>query len=45
MLDARLIQRRYGRVFLEALPDCPKVVLRDGEEIPLGTNDDEESRA
>ncbi len=45
VLDARLIQRRYGRVFLEALPDCPKVVLRDGEEIPLGTNDDEESRA
>jgi ATP-dependent DNA helicase DinG len=40
VLDARLIQRRYGRVFLDALPDCPKVVLHDGEEIPL----DEEGR-
>ncbi len=36
VLDARIIQRRYGRLFLEALPDCPKVVLRDGEELPLG---------
>ena len=35
VLDARIIQRRYGRVFLDALPDCPKVVLRDGEEVPL----------
>ncbi|MBM4013482.1 MAG: DEAD/DEAH box helicase [Planctomycetes bacterium] len=35
VLDARIIQRRYGRQFLEALPDCPKVVLRDGEEIDL----------
>jgi ATP-dependent DNA helicase DinG len=35
VLDARIVQRRYGRAFLEALPDCPKVVLRDGEEVPL----------
>jgi ATP-dependent DNA helicase DinG len=36
VLDARLITRRFGRLFLDALPDCPKVVLRDGEEVPLG---------
>jgi ATP-dependent DNA helicase DinG len=35
VLDARIVQRAYGRVFLDALPDCRKVVLRDGEEIPL----------
>lgn len=39
VLDARIIQRRYGRQFLDALPDCPKVVLRDGEEIELGQED------
>ncbi|MSR47620.1 MAG: DEAD/DEAH box helicase [Planctomycetes bacterium] len=35
VLDARIIQRRYGRSFLDSLPDCPKFVLRDGEEIAL----------
>ncbi len=40
VLDARIIQRNYGRVFLEALPDCPKFVLRDGEEVPLGGHEE-----
>ncbi len=35
VLDARIVQRRYGRAFLQALPDCRKVLLRDGEEIDL----------
>jgi ATP-dependent DNA helicase DinG len=35
VLDARIVQRRYGRAFLLALPDCRKVVLRDGEEVDL----------
>jgi ATP-dependent DNA helicase DinG len=35
VLDARIVQRRYGRVFLDALPDCRKVLLQDGEEIEL----------
>jgi ATP-dependent DNA helicase DinG len=41
VLDARIVQRRYGRVFLEALPDCRRILLQDGEEIPL----DEEGEA
>jgi ATP-dependent DNA helicase DinG len=40
VLDARIVQRRYGRVFLDALPDCRKVFLRDGEEIPLDGSDE-----
>jgi ATP-dependent DNA helicase DinG len=35
VLDARIVQRRYGRAFLLALPDCRKIVLRDGEEVDL----------
>jgi ATP-dependent DNA helicase DinG len=35
VLDARVVQRRYGRVFLDALPDCRKILLRDGEEVEL----------
>lgn len=35
VLDARIVQRRYGRVFLDALPDCRKILLRDGEEVEL----------
>jgi ATP-dependent DNA helicase DinG len=45
VLDARVVQRRYGRRFLDALPDCPKVVLRDGEEIPLELDADGENVA
>ncbi len=35
VLDARIVNRRYGRAFLDALPDCPKFVLRGGEEISI----------
>jgi ATP-dependent DNA helicase DinG len=43
VLDPRIVEKRYGRAFLDALPDCPKVVLRDGEEIPLEPELDEEA--
>jgi ATP-dependent DNA helicase DinG len=33
VLDRRIVTRRYGRLFLDALPPCPRFLLRDGEEV------------
>jgi ATP-dependent DNA helicase DinG len=35
ILDSRLLGRNYGRVFLQALPDCPIVRMVENQEIPL----------
>lgn len=32
VMDPRIVTRRYGKVFLDALPECPRVLLRNGEE-------------
>ena len=33
ILDSRVKTKRYGRLFLEALPDCRVVEVRGGEEV------------
>ena len=34
LLDSRVTTKRYGKVFLEALPGCKRVVVRRGSDQP-----------
>ena len=35
VLDRRVLRSSFGRAFLDALPDCPRLLWMDGEEVPL----------
>jgi ATP-dependent DNA helicase DinG len=43
LFDPRVLTKPYGRLFLEALPDCKRFI--DGEELTVGTAPRKKARA